>query len=94
MASTVQGSLGGSNAGAVVSAILLTGVGGRPNGLVTSDIAAASTGNFSIGGLAAGVYEIKAVINNSQLGNRQGTDLSNLLFVNTIQVDGSSTYKL
>ena len=108
MASTVQGSVGAANAGAIVTAILLVGAVagqpgvGRPSTLgggglspvVTSDVAANGTGNFSIGGLAAGTYEIKAVVNNSQLGNRQGSDVTNTIFVNTIQVDGSSTYKL
>ena len=108
MASTVQGSVGAANAGAIVTAILLVGaVGGQPgvgrpstggggglSPVVTSDVAANGTGNFSIGGLAAGTYQIKAVANNSQVGNRIGTDLSNLLFVNTITVDGSTTYKI
>lgn len=108
MASTVQGSVGGANAGAIITAILLVGaVAGQPGAgrpstagggglspVATSDVAAATTGNFSLSGLAAGTYQIKAVVNNSQLGNRQGSDVSNLLFVNTIQVDGSSTYKL
>lgn len=99
MASTVSGNVGAANSGAIITAILLTGVGGRPNPqgglspIVTSDVATAA-GAFSLGGLAAGVYEIKAVVNNSQLGNRQGTDVTNTLFVNVIQVDGSTAYKL
>lgn len=92
MASTVAGSLGGANAGAIVSAVLL--LNGVPAGLVTSDVAAASTGNFTIGGLAAGTYQIKAVLNNNQLAERAGSDVTNALFVNTITVDGSSAYKI
>ena len=108
MASTVQGSLGGSNAGAIVTAILLVGAVagqpgvGRPSTLgggglspvVTSDVAANGTGNFSLGGLAAGTYQIKAVLNNNQNTDRAGSDVTNTLFTNTIQVDGSTTYKL
>jgi hypothetical protein len=92
MASTVTGSLGGANAGAIVSAIsLLNNVSA---GVVTSDVAAASTGNFSLSGLVAGSYQIKAVLNNNQNTDRAGSDVTNALFVNTIVVDGSSSYRL
>lgn len=100
MASTVQGSVGAANAGAIVTAILLSGVGGRPNlngtptAVVTSDVAAASTGNFSLGGLAVGTYQIKAVLANGNISRQAGSDVTNVLFVNTITVDGSTTYHL
>jgi len=90
MASTVTGSLGAANNGAIVSAIKL--LNNVPAGVVTSDVVA--SGNFSLGGLAAGTYQIKAVLNNNQNADRAGSDITNLLFVNTITVDGSTTYKL
>ena len=92
MASTVSGSLGGANAGAIVSAVKL--LNNVPAGLITSDVAAASTGAFTIAGLVAGTYQIKAVLNNNQLAERAGSDVTNVLFVNTITVDGSTAYKI
>lgn len=92
MASTVAGRLGGANAGAIVSAIKL--LNNVPAGVVTSDVAAATTGAFSLGGLAAGTYQIKAVLNNNQNTDRAGSDVTNVLSVNTITVDGSTSYNL
>lgn len=88
--STVQGNLGAANNGAIVSAIKL--LNNVPAGVVTSDVV--SSGAFSLSGLPAGTYQIKAVKNDGQLTRQSGSDVSNVLFVNTITVDGSSTYKL
>jgi len=52
MASTVTGSLGAANNGAIVSAIKL--LNNVPAGVITSDVVA--SGNFSLSGLAAGTY--------------------------------------
>lgn len=90
MASQVSGSLGSANNGAIVSAILLTN--GRPNGVATSDVVA--SGNFTLKGLAAGTYQIKAVLNNNQLTKLAGSDVTNVLVLNTITVDGSTSYSI
>lgn len=92
MASTVSGSLGGANAGAIVSAVKL--LNNVPAGLITSDVAAASTGAFTIAGLTAGTYLIVAILNSGQLTKLAGSNVTNVLSVNTIQVDGSSAYKI
>lgn len=89
--STINGTPGATYNGAIVSAILLTA--GRPNGIATSDVV--SSGSFSLKGLAAGTYLIKITLNDRQIGQGQaGNDFSNALNVNTVIVDGSSTYAI
>jgi len=90
MSSTINGSAGAANNGAIVSAIILTN--GRPNGIQTSDVVA--SGNFSLKGLPAGTYQVKIVLNNGTVGDETGADVSNVLNNPVVIADGSSTYSI
>lgn len=107
MASTISGNVGAANAGAIVTAILLVGaVAGQPgvgrpstlgggglSPIVTNDVATAA-GAFSLGGLVAGTYQVKAVVNNNQNTKKAGSDVSNTLFQTVVTVDGSSAFSI
>ncbi len=90
MSSTINGSAGAANNGAIVSAITL--LNGRPNGIQTSDVVA--SGNFSLKGLPAGTYQVKIVLNNGTPGDSTGADVSNVLNNPVVIADGTSTYSI
>ena len=104
MPSTISGNVGAANSGAIVTAIpLVSAVAGQPGAgrsnmsefttIPSSDVATAA-GAFSIGGLVAGTYRVKAVLANGNISRQAGSDVSSALFSVVITVDGSSTFNI